>query len=308
MPYYARKISISEFNYWVSNCSVQEIGYPSGFNGKENDNEIKGVGNSLDFGARMYDSRLGRWLSIDPCFSKYPFGSPYNFALNTPIQAFDPDGKLVIFNNGFRISGYPQPFDNAKLRLSNKDNFNYWGEIDSKFLNRIGDHKALYADGTHGIFTSVTERRMAGYSIGMSIVEKIKSGEVVLKKNEAGEIIESIKIVAHSQGSALAEGEVAALTESGFKVEVVYNIAPKQPDDLKFKNVKRVVQYGSDWDIIAPQAKIHGKVEDGGGPKEDGPIDGHELKNYENIFDIKKGDPGYVAPREDNQQKAMPYK
>ena len=34
--------------------------YPSGFNGKENDDEIKGVGNSLDFGARMYDSRLGR--------------------------------------------------------------------------------------------------------------------------------------------------------------------------------------------------------------------------------------------------------
>jgi hypothetical protein len=142
----------------------------------------------------------------------------------------------------------------------------------------------------------------------MSIVKKINSGEIVLKKNEAGEIIESIKIVSHSQGSALAEGEVAALTGSGFKVEVVYNIAPKQPGDIKFKNTDRVVQYGSDWDFIAPQTQIKGKVEFGGGPEKDGPIDGHVLENYGNIFDIKKGEPGYVAPRKDEMKNANPKK
>ena len=40
--------------------------YRYGFNGKENDNEVKGNGNSLDFGARIYDPRLGRWMSPDP--------------------------------------------------------------------------------------------------------------------------------------------------------------------------------------------------------------------------------------------------
>ena len=44
--------------------------YRFGFNGKENDNEVKGAGNSLDFGARIYDSRLGRWLSCDPSEKK----------------------------------------------------------------------------------------------------------------------------------------------------------------------------------------------------------------------------------------------
>jgi len=35
--------------------------YRYGFNGKEKDDEIKGIGNSVDFGARMYDTRLASW-------------------------------------------------------------------------------------------------------------------------------------------------------------------------------------------------------------------------------------------------------
>lgn len=40
--------------------------YRYGFNGKENDNEIKGTGNQQDYGMRIYDPRLGRFLSVDP--------------------------------------------------------------------------------------------------------------------------------------------------------------------------------------------------------------------------------------------------
>jgi RHS repeat-associated protein len=70
--------------------------YRYGFNGKEKDNEIKGDGNNLDFGARIYDSRLGRWLSLDPLQEKYPSLSPYNFCANNPIMYVDPDGKKII--------------------------------------------------------------------------------------------------------------------------------------------------------------------------------------------------------------------
>lgn len=69
--------------------------YRYGFNGKENDNEIKGEGNSIDFGARMYDSRLGRWFAVDPLASKYPNMSPYNFVGNSPLMFVDPDGKDI---------------------------------------------------------------------------------------------------------------------------------------------------------------------------------------------------------------------
>ena len=66
--------------------------YRYGFNGKENDNEVKGEGNQQDYGMRIYDPRLGRFLSVDPLQKDYPELTPYQFASNTPIQAIDLDG------------------------------------------------------------------------------------------------------------------------------------------------------------------------------------------------------------------------
>jgi RHS repeat-associated protein len=75
--------------------------YRYGYNGKEKDDEIKGEANSLDYGARIYDPRVGRWMSTDPLESKYPSMSAYNYVANTPIMAIDPDGREVelFFNN-----------------------------------------------------------------------------------------------------------------------------------------------------------------------------------------------------------------
>jgi RHS repeat-associated protein len=87
--------------------------YRYGFNGKENDNEVKGTGNQQDYGMRIYDPRLGRFLSADPLIvqnQEYPELSPYQFASNTPIQAIDLDGleaaspasTLLYIADGFR--------------------------------------------------------------------------------------------------------------------------------------------------------------------------------------------------------------
>jgi RHS repeat-associated protein len=67
--------------------------YRYGFNGKENDNEVKGEGNQQDYGMLIYDTRLGKFLSVDPLTEKYPWLTPYQFASNTPIQAIDVDGE-----------------------------------------------------------------------------------------------------------------------------------------------------------------------------------------------------------------------
>ena len=84
-----------QFNYSFKKCFfISKGGYPSGFNGKEKDNELKGVGNSLDFGARMYDSRIGRWMSVDMLFHSYPGWTPYRFALCNPMYWSDKDGNI----------------------------------------------------------------------------------------------------------------------------------------------------------------------------------------------------------------------
>ena len=67
-------------------------GYRYGFNGKENDNEVKGEGNQQDYGMRIYDPRLGKFLSVDPLFKSFPWNSSYAYAENDVIRCIDLDG------------------------------------------------------------------------------------------------------------------------------------------------------------------------------------------------------------------------
>jgi RHS repeat-associated protein len=73
------------------------ITYLFSFNGKENDNEVKGLGNQQDYGMRIHDTRLGRFLSVDPFSPEYPWYTPYQFAGNIPIWAIDLDGLEEAF-------------------------------------------------------------------------------------------------------------------------------------------------------------------------------------------------------------------
>lgn len=56
---------------------------------------IDPVAFAYDFGARMYDARLGRFLSVDPMFSDFATLSPYQYASNTPIMAIDLGGLMA---------------------------------------------------------------------------------------------------------------------------------------------------------------------------------------------------------------------
>ena len=49
-------------------------------------------GNVYDYGFRIYNPRLAKFLSVDPLTRSYPMLTPYQFASNTPIAAIDLDG------------------------------------------------------------------------------------------------------------------------------------------------------------------------------------------------------------------------
>jgi RHS repeat-associated protein len=72
-------------------------GYRFGFNGKERDDETYGEGDVTDFGDRIYDGRIGRWLSIDPFFKKYASSSPYIGCANNPIALIDKGGDSTAY-------------------------------------------------------------------------------------------------------------------------------------------------------------------------------------------------------------------
>jgi len=53
---------------------------------------------------RQLDTRIGRWLSVDPEADLYYSWSPYNLSMNTPILAYDESGSTVTFPNDGGVS------------------------------------------------------------------------------------------------------------------------------------------------------------------------------------------------------------
>ncbi len=96
--YNADVISASDyypFGMQMPGRTLTASNYRYGFNGKENDNEVKGDGNQQDYGERVYDPRTGRFYSVDPLAHKFTSWSPYNAMADNPISNTDPTGAAV---------------------------------------------------------------------------------------------------------------------------------------------------------------------------------------------------------------------
>ncbi len=67
--------------------------YRYGFNGKEKDQSGEfGSITNYDYGFRIYNPAIGKFLSVDPLTKEYPWLTPYQFAENAPIKFIDLDG------------------------------------------------------------------------------------------------------------------------------------------------------------------------------------------------------------------------
>lgn len=80
--------------------------YRFGFNGKEKDPSGQWSNQShYDYGFRIYNPTIGKFLSVDPLTMEFPWYTPYQFAGNKPIWAIDLDGlEELIYTENFAKS------------------------------------------------------------------------------------------------------------------------------------------------------------------------------------------------------------
>ncbi len=156
---------------------VATSGYRYGFNGKENDNEVKGEGNQQDYGMRIYDPRIGRFLSVDPLTRDFPWYTPYQFAGNMPILAIDMDGlepvprikQIYSYNNGESIMVVADVTIHIKIiNLSKIAN----GQIDMNSLR--AKTKSLLDDALSGEGKSMANGYFGTEKLGEGLA-KVKS-------------------------------------------------------------------------------------------------------------------------------------
>ncbi len=234
--------------------------YRYAFNGMEKDDQVKGKGNSYDFGARMYDSRLGRWLTIDPIASKYPSLSSFSFVANTPIIALDPDGRYIIFING-EVNSFGGKLNPSSEANKDRANESYWTTKLVRIITRgFDDKKTLFRDGD--VSTGAYNRYELGYLRAKADYKDIIAN---LERDENGKITETIKIISHSKGSAYGAGYQNALEEmrnsdeyknlfvgDGGKVVMHIMLAPHQSNRIHVGKSKAVtIGITHQWDVLS---------------------------------------------------------
>ncbi|MEZ5045302.1 MAG: RHS repeat-associated core domain-containing protein [Saprospiraceae bacterium] len=214
------------------------------YNGKELTEDL-GL-NWNDYGARWYDAAVGRWNSVDRFAELYSSHSPYNYVLNSPSNAVDPDGNLVIFINGFTphkneqgTARYWRSYRRDVVGYGAYDTPIYGQEylvraFDTEVMDQLRDHETAYIHG--GNNPSRGSRYADGFVSGLANAEAILDKIV----DENGFVTETIKIITHSMGAAFGKGFAAALLKiakrrkvKGVPITLVADFDPFQADRLE---------------------------------------------------------------------------
>ncbi|PCJ64657.1 MAG: hypothetical protein COA58_13035 [Bacteroidetes bacterium] len=153
-------------------------GYRFGFNGKEGDNEVSEEGNVYDYGFRIYNPRLAKFLSVDPLTKSYPWYTPYQFAGNMPIAAIDLDGlESMIVTKSWTDQDYQKPIITVTI-----DETQYFGII----------KKTIWNAGSQSHYVSPRIRTNKIMTGTITVIKPDGGSPIITADNLSGQLVATV--------------------------------------------------------------------------------------------------------------------
>ena len=198
---------------------------------------------------------IGRWGVIDQKAELYKNITPYAYAANQPTNAIDPDGKLVIFINGFTGTTMEQgtQWYWRQYQMQSVPKTHSWSALggfqdnhyepvqtgrafDLEVSQQLGDENRKYVHG--GNIISSGERKSSGEDQGYS-----DAPDIIASLHRTGGIIdESIKFITHSMGGVYGDGYIAGIRKyldkhpelkSQVSINLIADFDPFQANKIK---------------------------------------------------------------------------
>ncbi|MCP9610510.1 M91 family zinc metallopeptidase [Coprobacter tertius] len=120
-----------------------------------------------DFGARLYDQSIGRWMCPDPLAEKYYSVSPYVYCMNNPMSCFDMRGDSIT-----TVIQIREEDENGNVRIRHEKY--YYGKDSSGKYGFIGSDGKIYS-GDNSFIAKLTKaiKNMSKGPVGSALVQEL---------------------------------------------------------------------------------------------------------------------------------------
>jgi RHS repeat-associated protein len=157
-----------------------------------------------DFGARMYDPAIGRWLSPDPLADARNWVSPYQYVQNNPINRIDPTGMLDQSQEQKDRAMSQTTRENEKWMNESRNDGGYWASVNK--ASSIA--KTRNIKGLDGTGYTITDDDIA-LSVKIAVHNVLKSnGKFIYMNTFLAQLLGKPRFLTYS-------GPVSASTKQG---------------------------------------------------------------------------------------------